>query len=196
MKTALKSALLLSPLLAGPAFAHVGSEHAHSLLDGVLHPVLGWDHAVVALVAGVTVAQCTPARRWRMPALFLGGMALAMMAGAALPFGHWVENGIALSLLAAGVLLACVRRGEGSGFAVSSLAVMAFAGAAHGVVHGVESAAGSATALYTGGILAGTALLHASGIALGVALAQRPSLSRSVGVMTAAVGAGVVLAGA
>lgn len=190
-----RSAVLVATVLASSqALAHGDGGHSHLLVDGFVHPVTGWDHALVALVVGLIAAQWqrnTGNHAWRLPALFIGGMAAGMAAGAMLPFGGQVESGIVLSLLAAGMLLMAPLQRAGRALTVSALAVAGFAGAAHGVVHGVEA---GFQPLYLGGILAGSALLHGTGIALGRWLATRPQLLRGIGVATTLVGV-VLIAG-
>lgn len=209
MKSTLKMfsapALLLATV---PAMAHVGGEHAHSFADGVLHPVTGWDHALVALVVGLIVGQVFAAQTrqasgtrlagtpgavapvWRLPVLFLGGMTLGMTAGVLFAFGGWIEQGITLSLIAAGMLLMVARAVVTSGLAVTAVGVVIFSGAAHGVVHAVE---GGFVPGYLVGILAGTALLHAAGIAMGRAFSESKLLLRAAGVLTAGAGMAVWL---
>lgn len=202
MKTILRRTMLLlaSLPLAGEALAHADGSllHTHGLLDGVLHPATGWDHALVALVVGLLVAQRHTkaaqrnAKTWQLPSLFIGGMALAMLAGASLAFGGWVESGIVLSLLAVGLLLLAVPRDEGRAVTFATIGVVIFAGAAHGVVHGVE--AGEQPA-YLAGVLLGTAILHAAGIALGRMLVTQALLLRGIGFATLATGVGVLVTG-
>lgn len=183
--------LVATALVSSQALAHGDGGHSHLLADGFVHPVTGWDHALVALVVGLIAAQWqrnAGNHAWRLPALFIGGMAAGMAAGAALPFGGWVESGIVLSLLAAGLLLMAPLQRAGRALTLSAIAVVGFAGAAHGVVHGVEA---GLQPLYLAGIVAGTVLLHGTGIALGRWLATRPQLLRGIGVATTV--AGVVL---
>jgi urease accessory protein len=213
MKAGLKAVFALLALgAAGPAFAHLGGGHAHSFLDGVLHPLTGWDHALVALVVGLIVGRGFFARTLsangdlgagglqqranagdlRLPLLFIGGMSLGMLAGASFAFGEWIEQGITLSLLAAGLLLLLWRDAVTPVLAASALAVLLFSGAAHGVVHAVE---GGLVPGYLSGILAGTALLHTVGIALGRALGAQALLLRGAGALTAGAGLVVLVGG-
>jgi hydrogenase/urease accessory protein HupE len=39
--------LTLTAMLISPAFAHRGPDHAHSLADGILHPLTGADHSAI-----------------------------------------------------------------------------------------------------------------------------------------------------
>jgi len=202
MKANIKRALALVALAtATPAVAHVGGTHAHSFAGGVLHPVTGWDHALVALVLGLIVGRAwfaqaaataaraaAPVAGVRLAALFLGGMTLGMLAGASAAFAGGIEQGITLSLLAAGLLLALWRDALTPALSRAAVCVLLFSGAAHGVVHAVE---GGAAPAYLAGILAGTAMLHAAGMALGRLLGTQAALLRAAGALTA--GAGVLV---
>lgn len=193
-----RSALLAAAALAtGEVMAHTGGSvlHTHGFVDGALHPATGWDHALVALTVGLVAAQWrgdSARSAWRLPALFIGGMALGMGAGAVFSFGGWIESGILLSLLAVGLLLLAPLRTAGRMHTVAAVAVIGFAGAAHGLVHGVEAGMQSA---YLGGVLAATVLLHGVGLALGRWLSMQPLLLRGVGVLTVAAGVGAIVAG-
>jgi urease accessory protein len=144
------------------AAAHGGGAHDHGgLLTGFLHPLTGPDHLAAMLAVGVWSAMTTK-RLWMAPlsfaALLLAGALLAQ-AGVAFPA---IEPMIAASLLAVGLLLAArVKLPEAAGAAL----VGAFA-LFHGAAHGQELADGAAL----GGMVLGTVLLHAVGIAMGLGL--------------------------
>ena len=71
-------------------------------------------------------------------------------------------------------------------------ALIAVTGALHGVAHGGEIPAGTGFASYAAGFLLTTALLHATGLAAGVRLAQaRAGLWRLAGSSLA--GAGILM---
>jgi len=148
--------------LSFSAAAHVGDAHDHGgFLTGFLHPVTGLDHLAAMLAVGVWSAMTTT-RIWVAPlsfaALLLAGALLAQ-AGMAFPA---IEPMIAASMLVVGLLLAArVKLPEAAG----AVLVGAFA-LFHGAAHGQELAAGAALA----GMVLGTALLHAVGIALGLGL--------------------------
>ncbi len=160
MKSRLLIALALSAL-SFSAFAHVGGDaHDHGgFLTGFLHPVTGLDHLAAMLAVGVWSAMTTR-RLWIAPlsfaALLLVGALLAQ-SGLAFPA---IEPMIAASMLVVGLLLAAqVKLPEAAG----AVLVGAFA-LFHGAAHGQELAAGAALA----GMVVGTALLHAAGIAIGL----------------------------
>ncbi|MDR7094876.1 HupE/UreJ family protein [Hydrogenophaga laconesensis] len=159
MKSRFLIALALSAL-SFSAFAHVGEAHDHGgFLTGFVHPITGLDHLAAMLAVGVWSAMTTR-RLWIAPlsfaALLLGGALLAQ-SGIAFPA---IEPMIAASMLVVGLLLAAqVKLPEAAG----AVLVGAFA-LFHGAAHGQELADGSALA----GMVAGTALLHTAGIAIGL----------------------------
>ena len=148
--------------LSFSAAAHVGDAHDHGgLLTGFLHPITGLDHLAAMLAVGVWSAMTTK-RLWVAPVSFatllLAG-ALMAQAGVAFPA---IEPMIAVSMLVVGLLLAAqVKLPEAAG----AVLVGAFA-LFHGAAHGQELADGAALA----GMVLGTAVLHATGIALGLGL--------------------------
>ncbi|PWG65716.1 HupE/UreJ family protein [Spiribacter halobius] len=187
-----------TPLLALAALALPGAALAHTGHDvggfgyGFAHPLGGLDHLLAMLAVGLWAAQAGGRALWAVPASFLalmaagGGLALA---GVGLPA---VELGVAGSVLAFGLLVACAARIPlGAGIALTG----AFA-LFHGFAHGAEMAAGASAALYGGGFLAATALLHAAGMIAGQLGRYRLGavLVRAGGAATAAAGA-TLLAG-
>lgn len=155
-------------LAAGSACAHTG-HGTSSLFEGLVHP-LGLDHLLAMVAVGVwSAAAFDGARRWIAPLTFLTAMtvaALLAMGGVTLPF---VEQGLALSVLMFGAMLAFAKRVP----AAPGLALVAAAAALHGLAHGAELPAGANAAGYALGFLATTAALHAAGVGLGLALRER-----------------------
>lgn len=182
----MKRLMGLALLLAAPAaFAHPG--HAvPGLGAGLLHPLLGIDHLLALVGAGLWAAQLGgAARRW-VPAGFLAALAagLAMGAGGvALP---GVEPGIAASVLVFGVLVAGgARLPARVGVALSS----AFA-LFHGYAHGVELPAGGEIAAYIAGLVMSSALTLCAAMACGAwaRSAGKPAWVRVAGAGMAASG--------
>jgi urease accessory protein len=167
------------------ALAHPGSlaEHAarpHGFVDGFVHPFTGLDHLGAMLAVGVWSAASLR-RAWVAPAAFVACLlagALATSGGVAVP---GAEAMIAASLLVIGLLLAA-RAAIAPAAAAAIVGGFAFF---HGASHGVELGAGAALA----GMVLATALLHACGIAIGVALRGRgPWWARASGAGLAAFG--------
>lgn len=180
--------LLLLPALA---LAHTGdgAPHAHNaFLAGLLHPLTGTDHLAAMLALGIWSALAVrPA--WLAPAAFvlmLAAGALAGLAGLVVPA---VEPMIAASLLVIGLLVA---RRQQLPLALAAMLAGLFA-FFHGVAHGSELAASSPLPALTG-MLAGTALLHLTGMALGHYLLRRQRvLSTAAGGAVALLGSALLL---
>jgi urease accessory protein len=148
-----------------------------------MHPVGGADHLLAMLAVGVFAAVLGGRARVSLPLGFLGGMLLGFVAAlAGLPLPQ-VEPMILASVIALGLLVAFAARPSG---AAATVAVLGF-GLFHGHAHGTEL--GAASALVFGlGFLAGTAALHAAGVALGSALAQSRLVRTAAGTATALAG--------
>ncbi|MCA3277660.1 MAG: HupE/UreJ family protein [Roseomonas sp.] len=168
---------------ASPAFAHAG--HDHGLVAGFLHPLMGADHVAAMVAIGLWAASLGFKRGWLPPLGFLagmaGGIALALMGGMGIGFG-WVETAVAGSLIVLGAMLAMAQPFR-AGWALPLVLV---AGLVHGLAHGGEI--GGAAGVTAIGMLAGSALLHGLGVALGVASARYAGALRFGGAATAALG--------
>jgi urease accessory protein len=184
-----RAGVALAVLLGtGAAVAHPG-HGAASLAEGLAHP-FGIDHLLAMVAVGVWSAAALPAgRRWAGPASFLAAMTMGAalaMAGLALPLvGGHIEAGVAASLLVFGAMLVFTTRVPmGAG-----LALIAAAASLHGFAHGAELPLGASATGYALGFLATTALLHAGGVGLGLALRQRATaLMQATGALLGATG--------
>lgn len=165
------SVAVVLTLAAGVAQAHEG-HGAQGLAAGLVHPFAGVDHLLAMIAVGVwSAAALQGARRLAGPAFFL----LALLAGAFIGVqtgaGVYIEAGVALSVTLFGALLLARRQLP----VVGGLALVAAAGALHGVAHGAEWSTGTSFAGYAAGFMLGSALLHAAGLAAGAALARVPA---------------------
>lgn len=153
-RSALPLTLLLLPtmLLPATALAHPGHDAGSAgLVAGLMHPLSGLDHVLMIVAVGAWSSLLQPAGR-RLVAASLGlfvalGALLPVMAGAGL------EAAIAVTVVAAGVLLALGRSWP-------AWATAALAGAfalVHGFAHGAEGPAHSP--LYVPGLVLATAAL-------------------------------------
>lgn len=184
---ALFAALALLPAMA---FAHPGHEGGHDLTwdfaGGFEHPVLGIDHLLAMVAVGIWAAQRGGRARWLVPAVFVGVMALGAAFGRQGIVLPAVEQMIAASLLAFGLMIAMARHLP---FA-AGLGLAALFAAFHGFAHGAEIPAGSGGLSYGLGFVAATVLLHAAGLALGRLGSRRPVwFGRTAGAAVAAAGA-------
>ena len=155
-------------LLPSFAYAHVGIgqagiAEANGFLHGLMHPASGLDHVCAMLAVGLWAAQTGGRSVWAVPLTFVSVMALGgalPVLGIGLPF---VEQGIVLSVLLLGVLIAASVRLP---LILSSGMVGLFA-LWHGHAHGAEMPALASGVEYALGFVLATALLHIIGIAFG-----------------------------
>src|SRR5467141_374249 len=92
--------------LAPVAHAHFVPGDVHGFGSGVAHPLHGLDHILAMVAVGLWAAQLGGRARWAVPASFVGVMALGgalAVSGLRVPF---TEEGILLSVLVLGVLIA------------------------------------------------------------------------------------------
>jgi len=179
---------VLGALLPTFAHAHVGIGEASGFLHGLLHPASGLDHVLAMLAVGLWAAQTGGRSVMVVPLTFVGVMALGgalPLLGIGLPF---VEQGIVLSVLLLGVLIAAAVRLPlwlGSGM-VGLFAL--WHGHAH--AHGTAMLVPASGIEYALGFLLATALLHTIGIAFGLGM-QRMTRERVI----RAAGASIALCG-
>lgn len=172
----LSALLMLSSLflMPGSAFAHVGVGATTGLASGFAHPFAGIDHLLAMVAVGLWAAQMGGRKTWVVPCVFvivmIVGGAVGMWGGS-VPF---VEQGILASVLVLGVLLAAAYKLP----LAASAAIVAVFAIFHGHAHGVEMPLGLGGVAYSTGFALATALLHAFGIAVGVAF-RRPALGRA-----------------
>lgn len=181
------AALALVSASTLPAFAHTGVPgHEHGgLIAGLLHPITGFDHLLAMLAVGIwsaVAAKGDMSRAWRAPASFLAVMMAGSLGGywgLSLPF---VELGIALSVLALGLMI--LTAAELSTLAVGGL--MALFAIFHGYAHGAEAVGSIGTYMAGFGVM--TAGLHVAGIALGTRLLCSKYAPSVVGTLVAGAG--------
>lgn len=175
------SALLtaVAVFLPSLAMAHSGHSEASGFAHGFAHPLGGVDHILAMVMVGVLAAQLGGRAIWLVPASFVTVMALGGrlgLAGVGMPF---VELGIALSVVVLGAvlafdLIASVATAQG---------LVAFFALFHGYAHGAEMPAMGGFA-YGAGFIAATGLLHAVGLAGGLALGAAKRSKSSAARMT------------
>jgi len=167
----LVSAFLLLLTSAG-AQAHIIPGDVHGFGSGFAHPLHGLDHILTMVAVGLWAAQLGGRARWLVPASFVCVVALGGalgMAGLRVPF---TEEGIMLSLLVFGILIAVAAR-----FPLPvSMAIVGLFAFFHGHSHGTEMPASVVGYAYGAGFVLATALLHATGIAIGLSAQQLAKL--------------------
>ena len=174
------------------AYAHTGhhaGHDSHTFLDGLAHPFFGADHLFAMLLVGawsVLHARLV----WLAPLTFVTLLALGTLAGQNGLAVPQLEPLVAASVVVFGLMLAIPFR-LGQAWALAIIGGFALF---HGVAHGSEL---SSTGSVLAGIVAGSAILHASGMALAhFVLKQRPKLALYLGRLSALIGGGLVLSSA
>ena len=177
-------------LVPTAAFAHTGVGDGHGFVHGFAHPLGGLDHILAMVTVGLFAWQLGGRALWLVPASFV----LAMTAGGALGMADisvpFVELGIAASILVLGIIVAA---GVKAPVAIATGLVGAIA-IFHGHAHGTEMPIDASGAAYAAGFVLATALLHASGIALGMLIGRFSDAYGRIGYQVS--GGLVALAGA
>ena len=155
-------------------FAHGGLGESHDLLHGFMHPIGGLDHVLAMVAVGVTAAQLGGRALWAVPLSFVAMMAIAAAIGMfalALP---GIEAGIALSVIVLGAVISLRVKLP----VILAAAIVAVFAVFHGYSHGLEMAVARSGVAFGLGFVAATALLHLTGIGLGL-MVGRMALTRS-----------------
>ncbi|MDK3019844.1 HupE/UreJ family protein [Pseudodonghicola flavimaris] len=185
-------ALAPALLIAQPALAHLNPGEHGSFLAGATHPISGADHVLAMVCVGLWAALLGGRALWMVPAAFVGAMSvgfLTALGGLPLPF---VEPVILASSVVLGLLVAVAARLP----VAAGAAVVAGFALFHGHAHGAEM--GGAQAMnYLAGFAAVTAALHVAGLGFGLLLgkASRQPILRGTGLLVAAAGSALALAG-
>jgi urease accessory protein len=168
MNRAVTALLPLLLVIATPAHAHTGTGIVHGFTAGFLHPLLGLDHLLAMVTVGLW-AGCVGARAlWAWPLAFV----TVMLLGALVGLGGWAipqaEILIGLTVVALGLAAAMqLPLSVALGAGICGLFALV-----HGYAHGAELPAGADASGYMVGFALATALLHAAGLALGLALSR------------------------
>jgi len=176
-------------MVAAPAYAHTGVHLHFSFESGFLHPIMGLDHLLAMFAVGLLAAQLGGRAIWLVPGAFVGTMILGALlgfSGAAIP---GVEPVIVLSVIAIALPVAFAL---GMPVALAMVYVGLFA-IFHGFAHGAELPSDGQALPYIAGFALATALLHAAGLAVGLACGR--SVAGSGALALRAAGGLVVLVG-
>jgi urease accessory protein len=125
--------VLIATLLPGLAMAHTGDHIHYSWSAGLLHPLMGLDHLLALIAAGIWLAQQPVRNRSLLGVGFIGALASGLFIGQYFP-GVQFESGIVATLIVMGALIACVVKVP----ALGSVAILCAVAAIHGFVHGTE----------------------------------------------------------
>ncbi len=179
MRQKIVKIIMLLSLLPGMALAHTGVGETTGFMHGVGHPIGGADHLLAMIAVGIWAAQIGGRALWVVPCTFVGVMifgGILGFSGVPVPF---IEQGILLSVLILGVLIAGAFKLP---LVYSAMIVGLFA-IFHGHAHGAEMPAAITAASYTLGFALATAILHLAGMGLGVFVSRikLPALTRFAG---------------
>lgn len=176
------------------AYAHTGAGDTHGFIHGLMHPISGVDHILAMVAVGLFAAHLGGRALWLVPASFVTVMAFAGVAGAAgipIPF---VETGIALSVIALGLMVAFEIQLP----TAAAMVLVGFFAIFHGHAHGAELPEGSSGLAYGAGFMMATASLHALGVGMGILLGRLTAfggekISRVSGLAISTTGVAILL---
>ena len=158
-----------------------------AIAAGWAHPYSGADHLAAMLAVGLWSAL-TMRCMWLAPLVFATMLLVGALLGRAGVAWSAVEPAIAVSALVLGLLVVTRSRWP----AAAGLALIAVFALAHGIAHSRQPGTAHGSWVLAG-LLTATLLLHAVGIALGLAAQRGSFLQRG---LPRASGAAVMLAGA
>ncbi|MFQ3577937.1 MAG: HupE/UreJ family protein [Verrucomicrobiia bacterium] len=144
--------------------AHLTNDIGAGFAAGFQHPWGGWDHFLAMLAVGLWAAQSQPLRLWKAPAFFVGGMIGGIFLAMVNPAESLVEGMIMASVVVSGLLLMF----RFHTLLPVSLCLLAVFGMFHGAAHALERGDVGSGDAYFAGMVAGTTLLHAIGVLLGL----------------------------
>lgn len=166
MRKRMQAILCAICLLPISAIAHTGVGAMAGFASGFSHPFGGADHMLAMVAVGIWAAQLGCRAMWAVPGAFVAAMMLGGVLDATGIPVPYIEQGILVSVLALGALIAGAIRFH---LAVCAIVVGIFA-MFHGHAHGAEMPLTSGAASYCWGFVMATALLHGTGMAAGAAL--------------------------
>jgi urease accessory protein len=155
------------------AQAHPGHELHAGFVDGVMHPLTGWDHLTVLLCLGALAAGRGAGLALQAGALLAVSLAGGAALGLAFPLAAFVEPAILATVLMSTALLLLRARVGRKGLLSLCLAFTLV----HGMAHGQEAPSGNLMAYFAGFTIAGTAVFTL-GVLLAQALLRAPTSRR------------------
>lgn len=168
------------------AMAHEEGGASGGFLNGMHHPVSGWDHIAAMVAVGLWGAQLGKPAVWMLPVAFPMMMAVGGFLGLVGVPIPGIEVGIALSAIVLGAAVACEWRPP----VWAALTIVAVFAVFHGHAHGTELPEESSAVLYSIGFVISTGLLHAAGISIGLLHAWKrgAAVVRAAGVVVGLAG--------
>jgi urease accessory protein len=181
---------IAAALLPVPADAHISLTHVSGFVNGLVHPITGIDHILAMTTVGLLASARGGRALWLVPAAFLATMIAGACAGVMHVKIPYVETGIALSLVVFGMLY-LTRMRPALSLLCAIVGCFAFF---HGYAHGAMVPATIQGLAFGVGFVITTLLLQVSGIAVGMALRDRPLFRIAVGGAVSVVGVVLALA--
>lgn len=177
--------LMLTPIFL---FAHGG--HGNGVVEGFTHPILGIDHLVAILGAGILGYFINP-KKWYLQ---VGAFVIAMIIGGLLGIGNeatfLIEKIIAFSVFFIGGLIAFRLKPN----VLLSLAILAAFGFFHGYAHGAEMSESNTALKYISGYSMGAFLAGTVGMVIGKLIDVKHSRVRNFNVIGGVIlGCGVMM---
>ena len=171
------------------ASAHTGVGDTTGFWHGLGHPIGGLDHILAMVAVGLWAAQIGGKALWMVPGAFVTAMiGSSVMGHFGLPLPG-IEQGILASDFSLGLLLLFAARLP----LALSMGIVAIMAIFHGYAHGAEMPETASGLAYGCGFIISTALLHLSGIGMGLAIDRyQPKLQQ----LLFRIGGGVVVVGA
>ena len=168
IRSILRLSAVALTLLPVTASAHVGVGDTHGFMHGFSHPLSGIDHILAMVAVGLFAAQLGGRALWLMPLTFVSVMALAGVAGMGDVKLPLVEIGIGMSVVVLSLAVAFQLNVP----TLVAMALVGFFAIFHGHAHGTEMPESASGLAYGVGFVCATALLHAIGVGLGLAIGQ------------------------
>jgi urease accessory protein len=150
-------------LTGGVASAHPGHDSGPAGAAGFAHPFTGWDHLLAMVAVGLWATQLGGKARWIVPSSFLAAMLLGGAMAASDMTLRLADQGILVSVLVLGLLVAVAARLP-LAWAAGIVGLFAIC---HGYAHVAEMRQGDSLFAYSAGFLVATGMLLAGGLGLG-----------------------------
>jgi urease accessory protein len=158
-------------------------------MEGLVHP-FGPDHLLAMMAVGIWSVSALPANKaWQGPATFMLALVVSAVLGASGVTVPFLEHAIALSVTLFGAMLVLASTPMPKSL---GLALIAVAASLHGLAHGAETPE-TGFAGYAAGFLLTTAVLHLSGVGIGLSI--RRWLARRSSTVLGGLGAMLGVAG-
>lgn len=176
MKRAVATFVVLLVFAPAVALAHTGHDDASGLARGFVHPMTGIDHVLAMVAVGLLASQFGGRALWLVPLSFVVAMAIAGVIGMAGIVAPVAEVGIGVSVVVLGLAIAFKLRPP----TFVAMTVVGFFALFHGYAHGTELPDGVVGLSFALGFLLATALLHSSGVGLGLLMQRQASCRRLI----------------